>query len=79
MKLNVEELLQTKAYDFLSKVDNDSNTFGMIGYKAINTITENTLDSFNAKDFFICIPPICIICYNYILFIGKMGIFFIKY
>lgn len=30
-----------KAYDFLSKVDDTSNDYGMIGYKVANTLTEN--------------------------------------
>lgn len=30
-----------KAYNFLNKLDNTSNNYGIIGYKVINTITEN--------------------------------------
>lgn len=30
-----------KAYDYLSKLDNDSTNYGMIGYKIANTLTEN--------------------------------------
>lgn len=30
-----------KAYNFLSKLDNDSNNYGIIGYKVKNTVTEN--------------------------------------
>lgn len=30
-----------KAYEFLSKVEDTSNNYGMIGYKVVNTLTEN--------------------------------------
>ena len=30
-----------KAYDFLSTTDSTSSKYGMIGYKVINTLTEN--------------------------------------
>ena len=30
-----------KAYEYLSKIDRSSNNYGMIGYKASNTLTEN--------------------------------------
>lgn len=30
-----------KAYEYLSKIDESSNEYGMVGYKVINTITEN--------------------------------------
>lgn len=31
----------TKAYEYLSKVDESSNDYGMVGYRVVNTLTEN--------------------------------------